>query len=85
LLRPSDPQRMLVAFVAIFAGFWAKDRLLLKRIHGIAAVDPEFGKAVAARNQRRRVAAARVVERLPAMVPGTDEKNGQGRSRSRWR
>jgi hypothetical protein len=65
---------MLVAFVAIFTGFLAKDRLLLKRIHGIAAIDPEFGKAVAARNQRRQMAAARLVERLPGLVPGTDEE-----------
>jgi AcrR family transcriptional regulator len=74
VMTASNPERMLVAFVAIFTGFWAKDRLLLKRIHGIAAVDPEFGKAVAARNQRRQMAAARVVERLPGLVPGNDEE-----------
>ncbi|HET6207337.1 MAG TPA: TetR/AcrR family transcriptional regulator [Terracidiphilus sp.] len=73
VMTASDPERMLAAFVAVFTGFWAKDRLLLKRIHGIAAVDPEFGKAVAARNQRRKMAAARVVERLSAIGPGADE------------
>ncbi len=40
---------------AVFSNFWAKNRLLLKRIHGIAAVDPEFGKAIYARNQRRKM------------------------------
>jgi AcrR family transcriptional regulator len=74
VMTASDPERMLAAFVAVFTGFWAKDRLLLKRIHGIAAVDPEFGEAVAARNQRRKMAAARVVERLSAMGPGADEE-----------
>jgi len=73
VMTASDPERMLAAFAAIFTGFWAKDRMLLKRIHGIAAVDPEFGKAVAARNQRRKMAAARVVERLSAIGPGADE------------
>jgi AcrR family transcriptional regulator len=73
VMTASDPERMLAAFVAVFTGFWAKDRLLLKRIHGIAAIDPEFGKAVAARNQRRKMAGARVVERLSAMAPGADE------------
>lgn len=64
---------MLVAFVAVFTGFWAKDQLLLKRIHGIAAIDPEFGRAVEARNQRRKMAATRVVDRLCAGV-GVDEE-----------
>jgi hypothetical protein len=30
----------------------------------MAAIDPEFGKAIEARNQRRHAAAARVVEKL---------------------
>jgi AcrR family transcriptional regulator len=64
VMTSRDAESMLTAFVAVFAGFWAKDRLLLKRIHGIAAIDPEFGRAVEARNQRRKMAASRVIERL---------------------
>jgi hypothetical protein len=63
---------MLEAFVEVFVGFWGKDRLLLKRIHGIAAIDPEFGKAVEARNQRRKMGATRVVELLCRGAPGVD-------------
>jgi AcrR family transcriptional regulator len=74
VMTATDPERMLKAFVEIFTGFWGKDRLLLKRIHGIAAIDPEFGQAVEARNQRRKMAATRVVERLYATVPGVDEE-----------
>jgi AcrR family transcriptional regulator len=74
VMTANDPERMLAMFVEVFTGFWAKDRLLLKRIHGIAAVDPEFGRAVEARNQRRKMAATRVVERLYAGVPGVDEE-----------
>jgi AcrR family transcriptional regulator len=74
VMTANDPERMLAAFVEVFTGFWAKDRLLLKRIHGIAAIDPEFGRAVEARNQRRKMAATRVLERLYAAVPGVDEK-----------
>lgn len=62
VMQQSDPEAMLTTFVEIFSGFWAKDRLLIRRIHGIAAIDPEFGAAVEARNQRRRGAAARVVD-----------------------
>ncbi len=61
VMQQKDASQMLDGFVEIFSGFWKKDRLLLRRIHGIAAIDPEFGAAVAARNQRRKGAAARVV------------------------
>jgi AcrR family transcriptional regulator len=64
VMTTRDPETMLAAFVEVFSRFWAKDRLLLKRIHGIAAVDPEFGKAVEARNRRRHMAATRVIERI---------------------
>lgn len=66
VMTSGDAESMLAAFVGVFAGFWGKDRLLLKRIHGIAAIDPEFGRAVEARNQRRKMAAGRVIERIHA-------------------
>lgn len=71
-----DGESMLAAMVDVFTGFWKKDRLLLKRIHGIAAIDPEFGRAVDARNQRRHGIAKRVIERLAAVRPAlsADEK-----------
>jgi AcrR family transcriptional regulator len=54
----------LVKFVGIFCGFWARNRLLLRRVHGIGAIDPEFGVVIEARNRRRLMAATRIVERL---------------------
>ncbi len=63
---------MLTAFVGVFSDFWMKDRLLIRRIHGIAAIDPELGAAVEARNRRRQGAAARIVDRLR-----TDERNAK--------
>jgi AcrR family transcriptional regulator len=71
VMTTSDPASMLALFAEVFTSFWAKDRLLLKRIHGLAAVDPEFGQAVVARNERRRMAATRVIERLDAGRPET--------------
>jgi len=58
---------LVEGFVKIFTGFWSKDRLLIRRIHGIGAIDPEFGAAVEARNQRRQMAATRIVDRLLQM------------------
>ena len=59
-----DGESMLAAMVDVFVAFWKKDRLLLKRIHGLAAIDPEFGRAVEARNRRRQAIAERVIEKL---------------------
>ena len=61
MLPPGDAQ--LARFVGIFCGFWAKNRMLLRRVHGIGAIDPEFGAVIEARNQRRLMAATRIVQR----------------------
>lgn len=77
VMTTSDPKVMLERFIDVFSNFWAKNRMLLKRIHGIAAIDPEFGQAVQARNRRRQMAATRVMERLQA--PKKKEQDGAAR------
>jgi AcrR family transcriptional regulator len=62
MLPPGEAQ--LVRFVGIFCGFWSKNRMLVRRVHGIGAIDPEFGAVIEARNQRRLMAATRVMERM---------------------
>jgi AcrR family transcriptional regulator len=62
MLPPGESQ--LARFVAIFCGFWVKNRLLLRRVHGIGAIDPEFGAVIEARNQRRLMAATRIADRM---------------------
>jgi AcrR family transcriptional regulator len=64
VMQQTNTESMLASFVEVFADFWSRDRLLIRRIHGIAAIDPEFGAAVEARNRRRRMAAARIVDQL---------------------
>jgi AcrR family transcriptional regulator len=76
VMSTSDAQTMLDEFIGIFSTFWADAGLLLKRIHGLAAIDPEFGKAVRARNERLRMAATRVVERLDS---GPDPQSAEDR------
>jgi AcrR family transcriptional regulator len=70
VMMSRDTKAMLDGFIVVFANFWARNRLLLKRIHGIAAIDPEFGNAIDARNKRRQMAATRVVERIGDGVHG---------------
>jgi AcrR family transcriptional regulator len=64
VMSGTDPEAILEGYVRVFAGFWSKDRLLLRRIRGIATFDPDFEAALGARNQRRRFTAPKVVERL---------------------
>jgi AcrR family transcriptional regulator len=64
VMMSNDAAAMLEGFIGVFSNFWVKNRMLLKRIHGIAAVDPEFGDAIRARNRRRHGAALHVIERL---------------------
>jgi AcrR family transcriptional regulator len=61
MLPVGDAQ--LARFVGIFCGFWAKNRVLIRRVHGIGAVDPEFGVVIEARNRRRLMAATHIVQR----------------------
>jgi AcrR family transcriptional regulator len=80
VMQQTNPDSMLVSFVEVFSGFWAKDRLLIRRIHGIAAIDPEFGVAVEARNRRRRGAAARIVDLLDDSEGGSTVEQKKQRS-----
>lgn len=57
-------EAMLKRFVEVICGFWASHRVLLRRIHGIGAIDPEFGLVIDARNKRRTIAATRIAGRF---------------------
>ncbi len=70
MLPPGDAQ--LERFVGIFCGFWAKNRVVIRRVHGMGAIDPEFGAVIETRNQRRQMAATRIVERSGRV--GSDAK-----------
>lgn len=59
---PGDTQ--VERFVRTFCAMWSKNRVLIRRVHGIAAVEPELGAVIEARNQRRLTAATRIVQRM---------------------
>ena len=58
-----NPESMLASFVEVFSGFWSRDRLLVRRIHGIARLIRVWG-GIERRNRRRQGAAARVIGAL---------------------
>src|ERR1700727_3513770 len=52
--RALDPLITLQEFILVFAHFWASDLEIIRRLHGLGAIDPERGEGIRARNQRRR-------------------------------
>ena len=72
-----DPVEGLRRFVACFGRFWASDRMVLRRIRAIAALDPEVGPLIAARDERRRQGLQVLARRLAGDGTGGD-REGSG-------
>ncbi len=81
VMMARDGESMLAAMVDVFTGFWSQERLVLRRIRGLAASDPEFGQAVEERNRRRHGIAGRIIERLYA---GTELGEQERTERIAW-
>ncbi len=80
VMQQIDSDAMLTGFVEVFAKFWAKDRMLLRRIRGIAAIDLEFASAVEGRNRRRKMASMRIVERIGKGSTRSSEEESKQRA-----
>jgi AcrR family transcriptional regulator len=61
--RP-NPFEALAEFIAVFVGFWTSGRVLLRRLYGMAAVDPELERALRSRGERRRRGLTVLVQRI---------------------
>jgi AcrR family transcriptional regulator len=62
----AGPDLMLRRLIEVFCAFWASNRTIMRRLHGMAAIDPEFAEVMDARHARRRKAVTAVVARLNA-------------------
>lgn len=60
----SDPLAALDEYIKVFGHFWGSDRLVTRRIRGLAALDPDFEQAVRARDEWRRKGLRVIVGRL---------------------
>ena len=60
----TNPRRALEMLIAVFVGFWASDELLISRLHGLTAVDPELASQLEPRGDRRRKGLTLIVDRL---------------------
>ena len=59
-----DSLQTLSGFVEAFSRFWASDRLVLRRLQGLSAFDPDFEQGGRVRGQMRREGARVIVGRL---------------------
>src|SRR5262249_28124558 len=60
----SDPLDALDKFIAVFGGFWESDRLVIRRLTSLGALDPELERVLRGRGERRRQGASGIVGRL---------------------
>lgn len=51
-----DPDDALRLLVTAFARFWGADRLVMRRLRALAALDSDVAAVIAARDERRRLA-----------------------------
>jgi AcrR family transcriptional regulator len=68
------PEAAIRDFITAFAGFWGADRIVMRRLRALAALDPDVGAVIAARDQRRREGLAVLVARLPRSTGVTAEQ-----------
>jgi AcrR family transcriptional regulator len=59
-----EPRQALADFIAAFGSFWHSDRIVIRRVRALAAIDPDFEKAVRAREERRRDGLRTILGRL---------------------
>ncbi len=59
-----DPFEALTEFIAAFVGFWASDRVVIRRLRSLAGLDPAVEQAMSARDGKRRAGLRALVTRL---------------------
>ena len=65
----NDPLQHLHEFIRFFVNFWQSDRDLIRRLHGLGAIDPEIARGLRARNERRRKGVTVILERYERSYP----------------
>ncbi len=61
-----DPVDALDTYITVFSRFWDSDRIVTRRVRGLAALDPEVEQAVRARDEWRRQGVRVLLQRLVA-------------------
>jgi len=71
--RRPEPHEALDEYITVFSRFWQSDRLVTRRLRGLAALDPDFEQVIRTRDERRRkglrVIVGRFAERYGRPAP----------------
>jgi AcrR family transcriptional regulator len=59
-----DPVEAMRTFITCFGRFWDVDRLVMRRLRALAALDQEVGQVISARDERRRSGLEILIGRL---------------------
>jgi AcrR family transcriptional regulator len=62
--QQADPGTALDGLIDVFAHFWSSDRLVLRRLRAMAALDPELDEVLRERNEGRRQGLRVILSRL---------------------
>jgi len=62
--QQADPMLALNRMIDVFARFWSSDRVVLRRLRAMAALDPELDQVLRERNEGRRNGLRVIVSRL---------------------
>lgn len=67
--RQAEPLDSLREYLLIFSHFWDVDRLVMRRLRALAALDPDFEHVIRTRDEWRRRGVRTIAERL-VLSPG---------------
>src|SRR2546421_10304290 len=71
--QQADPRVALDGLIDVFARFWSSDRLVLRRLRAMAALDPELDDVLGERNEGRRQGLRVIVSRLESQGKATSK------------
>jgi AcrR family transcriptional regulator len=72
--RQPNPLDALREYVLTFGRFWEADRLVMRRLRALAALDPDFERLIRKRDEWRRKGIRVIVQRIvEQQVPSPDE------------
>jgi AcrR family transcriptional regulator len=77
--QEAEPLVALDRFIGIVTRFYATDRILLRRLRGLASLDPEFASGIRGRDERRRKGLTVLLGRI-AERHGRPEEDGLERA-----
>jgi len=63
-LRNPDSLAALLGFIDVFIGAWSSDRVVIRRVHALAALDSALAQSVQACNARRRHELEAILKRV---------------------